>query len=156
MIKVLFLLALSCASAFAADPALQQFSLAKTNGDAVFTWDVFTRNGETNLVRSTVTRNGAVESRFHKFYYSGALVAEHWSFADSSGFITEASLPYSMIFKSSPSNTVTAAYICTEDRIVVDYFTATNGVFWPVDTYAVQEARKMTTEIHRQASPAPQ
>ena len=151
--KTFLVLLLSCAPVFAADPALQQFSLVKTNGDAVSTLDTFTRNGETNLVRSIVTRGGAVESRFHKFYQGGGLVGEHWSYPDSSGFITEANSRYSMIFKSSPSNTVSAAYICTEDRIVIDYFTATNGLFYPVNTAAVDEARKMTTEMQKTATP---
>jgi hypothetical protein len=156
MKAIVLALAFSCASAFAADPALRQFTLVKTNGNAVLTLDVFTRNGETNLVRNTVVRNGVLESRNHKFYQDGMLVGAHWSYPDSNGFITEANSPYSMIFQSSPSNIVSAAYICSPERIVIDYFTATNGVFYPVDTSAVQEARQMTTEIQKQVSPAPQ
>lgn len=156
MKKAFLLLALSGASAFAADPALQQFSVARTNGDTIATLDVFTRSGQTNLVRSTVTRNGTVESCFHKFYQRGFLVGEHWCYPDSSGFITEANAPYSMIFRSSSSNRVSTAYICSEDRIVIDYFTATNGLFYPVNTSAVQEARKMTTEIEKPVVTLPQ
>lgn len=156
MKKIVFLLILSCVSIFAADSALQQFSLVKTNGDAVITLDVFTRSGETNLIRSTVTRRGVFESRTHRFYLGGVLVGEQWSFPDSTGYITEANLPYTMIFESSPSNDVASAYICTDNRIVIEFFTATNGLFFPVDTFAVQEARKMTTEMQKRNSPAPQ
>lgn len=149
MNKILLLLALSGASVFAADSAPQQFSLTRTNGDVVLTTDVFTRGGETNLVRHTVLLNGVLESRTHKFYEAGLLVGEHWSFPDSSGFITEANSPYSIIFQCSSSNNVTAACICTEDRFVIECFTATNGIFYPVDTSAAHEARKLTTEIQK-------
>jgi hypothetical protein len=144
---------LSCASIFAADPSLQQFSLVKTNNDVVLIEDVFTRNGETNLIRNTLTRNGAFESRTQKFYQRGLLVGEHWTFPDSSGFITEANLPYTMILRSSPSNHISFAYICSADRIVIDYFIATNGIFWPVDATAVQEARRLTTEVQKAITP---
>lgn len=156
MKKVTLLLALSCVSMLAMDPSLQQFSRVKTNGDVVLTEDVFTRNGETNLVRHTITRSGVLESRTHQFYQAGLLVGEHWSFPDSSGFISEANVPYTMILRSSPSNNICFAYVCSADRIVIDYFMATNGVFWPVDTSSVQEARKMTTEIQKAPPPAPQ
>ena len=155
MKKFLVLMALSCTSTLAADSALQLVSLSRTNGTAVFTMDIFTRNGETNLICSTVTRAGSVESRFHKFYEGGTLVGEYWSYPDSCGFITEANSPYSLIFKSSPSNHVSTAYICSQDRIVIDYFTATNGIFYPVDA-AAQEARKMTTETQKAPAPVPQ
>ena len=156
MKKVSLVLMLSCASIFGADPSLQQLSLVKTNSDVILTEDVFTRNGETNLIRNTLTRCGVFESRTQKFYQGGLLVGEHWNFPDSTGFLTEANIPYTMILRSSPSNNTSFAYICSADRIVIDYFIATNGVFWPVDTSAVQEARKMTTEIQKATAPAPQ
>ena len=153
MRRAVLILALSSASVFAADRTLQQFSFVKTNADLVFIEEVFTRNGETNLVRDTLMRRGILESRTHKFYQGGLLIGEHWSFPDSAGFITEANLPYTMILRSSPSNNVSFAYICSPDRIVIDYFMATNGVFYPVDSSTVQEARKLTTEVQKPVSP---
>jgi hypothetical protein len=156
MKKICLLLLISTTAVFAADPALQLFTSARTNSETVCRVDTYTRNGETNLVRTSLARNGNVESRHHKFYQGGVLVGEHWNDLDSSGFITEANLPYSMIFKSSPSNNTCFAYICSEDRIVIDSFASTNGLFVPVDTSSLQAARRMTTEMQKASSPAPQ
>jgi hypothetical protein len=147
--KTYIVLVLSCASALDADTGVQVATTVKTNAEAIFTIDVFTRDSQTNLVRTTISRHGAVEGQFHKFYHDGALVGEFWYVRDSSGFITEAGSPYSVIGKQWPSKGVSQAFICTKDRVVLDYFSATNGVFYPADRAAVRDANKMTTEMSK-------
>jgi hypothetical protein len=149
------ILLVSCASIFGADTSIQVLTIAKTNAVSgrISRRDVFTRDGQTNLVRTTVTTRGVSEGPLHKFYHDGVLVGECWAFQDSSGFITEAGSPYSVIVKYWPSNNASQAFICTKDRVVLDYFTATNGVFYPADRSAVREANKMTKEMSKAISP---
>jgi hypothetical protein len=153
--KTLIILLLSYISAFGADTSIQVITTTKTNAVSgrIFTMEVFTRAGQTNLVRTTVTTRGVSESPLHKFYHDGVLVGECWAFQDSSGFITQAGSPHSVIVKYWPSKNASQAFICTKDRVVLDFFTATNGIFYPADRSAVREANKMTTEMSKAISP---
>src|SRR2546430_17007900 len=67
---------LSCASVFGADGGIQVVSTSKTNAQtaSITTKDVFTRDGQTNLVRDTKTKAGVVQIRIHRFYYGRSLV----------------------------------------------------------------------------------
>ncbi|MGD0745936.1 MAG: hypothetical protein ABSA45_12355 [Verrucomicrobiota bacterium] len=89
--KSFIVLILSCASIFGADTGIQVFTTAKTNAasDTIFSRDVFMRDGQTNLVRITMSRHGALESQSGIFYHNGVLAGEYWTMKDSSGFITE-------------------------------------------------------------------
>jgi hypothetical protein len=153
--KAFIILLPSYASAFGADTSIQLITTMKTNAASgkIFTKEVFTRDGQTNLVRTTVTTRGISEGALHKFYHNGMLLGECWAYQDSSGFITEAGSTYSVIVKYWPSNSARQAFICTKDRVVLDYFAATNGVFYPADKSAVRDANKMTTEMSKAISP---
>jgi hypothetical protein len=148
--KTFIILILSCASIYGADTSIQVFTTTKTNlSGSIFKRDVFMRDGQTNLVGDTIIRDGKLEMPLYKFYHGGVLVGEYITMPDSSVFITEAGSPYSVIGKYWPSKGVSQAFICTKDRVVLDYFTATNGVFHPADSAAVRGANKMTTEMSK-------
>ena len=161
--KALIILLLSYASAFAADTGIQVTTTTKTNAvsGVVFKMEVFTRAGQTNLVRTTVTRHGVSESPLHKFYHDGVLVGTYLTMPEStmpdspqfSVLTTEVDSPYSMIAKCWPSKNASQVFICTKHRVVLDYFNATNGVFCPADSAAVREASQMTAKMNRQISP---
>jgi len=90
--------------------------------------EVFTRAGQTNLVRTTVIRHGLSEAPLHKFYHDGVLVGTYLTMPESakpgspefSVLTTEAGSPYSMIAKAWPSKNASQAFICTKDRVVLD------------------------------------
>jgi hypothetical protein len=148
--KALIILVLSYASVFGADTSIRVVTTSKTNdvSGTILTMEVFARDGQTNLVRTSLTRRGVSDGPLQKFYHDGVLVGESWAFQDSSGFITEPGSPYSVIVKYWPSNTASQAFICTKDRVVLDYFTATNGVFYPAESSALRAANKMTAEMN--------
>jgi hypothetical protein len=147
--KTFIILILSCASIYGADTSIQVATTTKTNSSGgIFTREVFTRAGQTNLVRTTMSRHGVVDQS-HEFYHGGVLVGECWSMPDSSGFVTEAGSPYSVIGKQWPPKGVSQVFICTKDRVVLDYFSATNGVFFPAGSAAVRDANKMTTGMSK-------
>jgi hypothetical protein len=150
--KTFVLLCLSCASLFGADTSIQVFTTTKTNAtapDFVLTLAVFTRDGQTNLVRSTLTRQGKVVSPAHKFYHDGFLVGEISSIADFSVFTGAADCPYSLEGYYRTNGGIWQACICTKDGVVLDYFTATNGLFWPASRSEIQNLNKMTTAESR-------
>ena len=154
--KTFIILILSCASIYGADTSIQVFTTTKTNlSGSIFKRDVFMRDGQTNLVCITTIRDGKLEMPLCKFYHDGVLVGEYWSMLDSSGFITEAGSPYSVIGKYWPSKGVSQAFICTKDRVVLDYFTATNGVFYPANSVAVRDANKMTEDMSKEIQSFP-
>ena len=129
----------------------------KTNASApdyVLTLSVFTRDGQTNLVRSILTRPDKVESPSHKFYHEGFLVGEIKSIANFYVFTGAADCPYSLEGYYRTNGGIWQAAICTKDGVVLDYFTATNGLFWPAPRSEIQNLSKMTTAMNRQHAKA--
>ena len=149
--KTYIILILSCISIFGADTSIKITTTAQTNAisGSIFTADVFTRGGQTNLVRNTVTREGVVERQLHYFYHDGVLVGTYSFMPDSLGFVSEAGSPYVVIGNYCPSKGISQTIICTQDRLTVDYFTATNGVYYPADSAALLDAIKTSTELSK-------
>ncbi|SRR6266536_6710882 len=89
---------LSCASVLGADSDFGVVTTTKTNAEtaSVYTMDVFTLHGQTNLVRRTKTKSGVVQIRIHRFYHAGTLVGDYIAMTDSSGLTTEAGTTYSV------------------------------------------------------------
>jgi hypothetical protein len=144
--KTFALLFLSCASLFGADEGIQVLTTTKTNSDVILTQTVFMRDGQTNLIRSTLKTQGKVESPAHKFYHDGFLVGEISSTADFSVFRGMADCPYSLEGLYRTNRGIWQACICTKDGVVIDCFTATNGLFWPAPRSDLQNLSKMTAE----------
>ena len=132
---------LSCVSVFGGDTGVQVVTTVKTNtaAEIIYATDVCTRNGQTNLVRTTLTKAGVVQIRIQKFYHSGVFVGEYMAMKDSSDFNAEAGTPYSVSFEFGRSNELRSAIIETKDSIL-DIFCFTNGVFYPAEAIRIQEA----------------
>jgi hypothetical protein len=135
---------LSCASVFGGDTGIQVITTVKTNAETgnIYTTDVFTRDGQTNLVRSTMTKTGVVQIRIQKFYHSGVFVGVYTATKYSSGFYTEPSIPFSVGFEFRHSNELHSAVIGTKDSIL-DIFSCTNGVFYPAEAVRIQQANDL-------------
>jgi hypothetical protein len=109
---------------------------------AVYLEETFTRDGQTNLVRSTKTQDGVIAGRIHRFYHDGELVAVHLSvsrpanMARESFSTTESS--YSVSVDFSPSKDIERVIITRKKGNVLDGFTASNGVFSPVSNSDLQ------------------
>src|ERR1039457_3095944 len=76
--KICIALLLSCASLMGADLNIQVASrtnYAGINKSVAFKMDVFTRGGQTNLVRDTRIKDGALVARLQTFYHHGFKVA---------------------------------------------------------------------------------
>jgi hypothetical protein len=141
--SALIALILSCASVFAgATNDIRIVSTTKTNvqtGSVTIT-DVYTRNGQTNLVRDTKTKAGALQIRVHRFYHAGSLVGDFVAMPDSSGLTIEAGSPYGVSFEFGPSRELKSAVIGTKDGEILDAFACTNGVFYPDESSRIRKA----------------
>ncbi len=149
--KTFIAMILSCAPAFGADTSIRVVTSAHTNADkvSISTRDVFTRNGQTNLVRNTETKAGSVEIRIHRFYHDGLLVGDYVAMPDSSGFTIYAGSPYSVTFEFWPSKEVRSAVIGTKAGMALDAFTFTNGVFFPVESTVIQKANTVGGDLRQ-------
>lgn len=146
---------LSCASVLGADTDVRVVTTAKTNAEtaSIYTTDVFTRDGQTNLVRRTKTKAGVLQIRIHRFYHDGVLVGDYVAMQDSSGFTTEAGSPYSVSFEFWPSKDVRSAVIGTKDGVVLDAFACTNGIFSPVESSVIQKANAVIGDMKQLFNP---
>ncbi|MGD1086981.1 MAG: hypothetical protein ABSA47_19780 [Verrucomicrobiota bacterium] len=153
--KTLISLVLSCASVLGADTSIRVATTFTTNASgSVSTKDVFTRNGQTNLVRNTSTTSGVVQIQMHRFYYDGLLVGEFVAMPESSGSTAEAGSPYSIGFAFGPNKEVKSAVIGTKDGVVLDAFMATNGAFYPADISLIGKANDIGGDVIKLFAPA--
>ena len=145
---------LSCASVLGADTDLRLISTAKTNVEtaSVYTTDVFTRNGQTNLVRTTKTKAGKLQIRIQKFYHDGLRVGAYVASRDSSGFSVEPGCPYSVTVEFWPSKDIRSVVFGT-NGVVMDAFMATNGVFYPADISVIQRANAVGADMRELFDP---
>ena len=146
---------LSCASVLGADTRIQILTSAKTNAEtaSIYTTDVFTRDGQTNLVRTAKTKTGTLQIRIQRFYHAGVLIGDYVATKDSSGFTTESDIPYSVSFEFWPSREIRSAVIGTKDGTILDAFTCTNGVFSPVESSEITRANGITQDLSHLLSP---
>ena len=152
--KIFLALILSCASVFAADSGIRVVTTVRTNeSGSISTKDVFTRDGQTNLVRNTRTEDGVVQIRVHRFYHAGTQIGDYVAMKDSSGFTTEAGCPYSVTVEFWPSKEVRSVVFGT-NGVIVDAFMATNGVFSPADISVIRKANDVTGDLSKLLSPS--
>lgn len=140
---------LSCSSVFGADGDIQVVTIAKTNAETVSitTKDFYTRDGQTNLVRHTKTKAGVVQIRIHRFYHAGSLVGDYVAMRDSCGFTTEAGIPYSVSLECDAARNPKSVVIGTKDGLILDGFSYTNGVFFPVEKSLLTKANSVGLEV---------
>jgi len=99
--------------------------------------ETFTRNGQTNLIRKASMKDGVVTGRVQRLYHDGEFVAVHLLvtsaayMARESFTTTESS--YSVGLNFSPTKDIERVIITRKKGNVLDGFTATNGVFYPVN-----------------------
>ena len=151
--KTLITFFLSCASVFAADTGVRVATSTTTNAESasITTTEVFTRDGQTNLVRQTNTKDGVVHRRVHWFFRDGARLATHvvdrshdgYAGPASTLFVPQPGLRYSVSSEFSPSNEVTYAAICKNDGYLLDGFTCTNGIFHPDELSHISERNRI-------------
>jgi hypothetical protein len=139
--KIFVILILSCASILGADADIHVVTTTKTNvSGSISTKEVLTRAGMTNLVRNTGTKSGVLQIRVHRFYHDGLLVGFMTTLPDASSTASEAGSPYSLAFEYGPASQLKYVAITGKDGVLVDAFSCTNGVLFPVESSQLQKA----------------
>src|SRR5579859_3543330 len=117
VMKIFIIFLFSCAGLFGAETGIRVVSMGQTNVGymGVYAKDVFTRDGQTNLIHITkIDATGAVLQIYH-FYHAGQLVGNFVAFPDDHTFNTEAA-PYCMSLKFGPTGEIRSARIGDKDR----------------------------------------
>ena len=136
--RAFIILFLTCISAFAEDTGIRMTTSVSTNAEtgAICREETFTRNGQTNLVRITKTEHGVLAARTHRFYHAGEFVAVHLFVTRPAKMaremFTTAESSYSVGLDFSPTKEIERVIVTRKKGNVLDGFTATNGVFYPV------------------------
>jgi hypothetical protein len=152
--RALIVFLLSCATVLGADSELRVVATVRTNDSGrVSTKEVFTRGGQTNLVRNTATKGGVVQIRIHRFYHDGSLVGDFVAMRDSSGFTTEAGTPYSVSFECDASHKPKSVVIGTKDGVILDAFSYTNGIFSPVESSVLEKGNAVGADMKKLFDP---
>ena len=139
--RAFIILLFSCAWAAAADTSVRATSTVSTNAEgAVYITETFTRGGQTNLVRVTKTLDGTVAVRQQKFYHDGEQVAVfmYWAQTKSESFTTTESSSYSVGLDFSATRDIEHLIISRKKGSVLDGFSYTNGIFYPVSDSDLQ------------------
>ena len=123
---------------------------SKVSPGNLVTYEEFTRNGQTNLLRITSVKDGVTNSVAHNFYYQGAYLGRY---SQSGGYTfvnTAAGAPYVLSFVWDSSNQIRTASVTTTNYVILDSFICTNGIFYPEDSSRIEESNKKTKDIlHR-------
>jgi hypothetical protein len=103
--------------------------------------DVFTRDGQTNLVRFSSSTNGTTIIWSHQFFYhDGKRVGECLAPDPSCMQIdSEAGSRYSIRYRSGGYNEPVSVYILETNGDCVDLFTCTYGLFYPVESRLIKD-----------------
>lgn len=137
---------LACLSVLAADTndiRVVTTTITNTQPSYLNTVDVFTRGGQTNLIRRTDTKNGVVQFRSQIFYHNEAQVGQYIFNGTETIIGSVASAPYFLAFRLDSSNKTRSAIIGTTNAVILDSFACTNGVFYPKDSSFIEEANSL-------------
>jgi hypothetical protein len=151
--KTIIVFIFSCMSVFAADSndiKLVTWTYKIMPENSLATVEVFTRDGQTNLVRNTHVKDGVVLFRDHEFYYNGIEVGGYMytrEMGTNTMISSEPNTPYHMGFVFDASNQPRSAQIRATNFAMLDWFPCTNGVFYPADSSLIREANSRISKI---------
>lgn len=144
---------LCCLPALAADTTdLRVFTRtdAKVSPGYLVTYEEFTRNGQTNLLRVTTVKDGVTNSIAHNFYHQGTYLGRYSQGAGLTFVNSAPGVPYVLSFVWDSSNQVRTASVTTSNYVILDSFNCTTGVFYPAARSAIAESNRRTGDIlHR-------
>ena len=151
--KTIIVCLLSCLSAFAGDTNeihVVTRTDAKVSPGFLVTYEEFNRNGQTNLLRITIVKDGVTNNVAHNFYYRGAYLGRYSQGGGYTLVSTAPSAPCVLAFVWDSSNQIRIASVTTTNYVTLDSFTFTNGIFYPDDSSRIEETNKKTRDLlHR-------
>ena len=136
VMKMFIALLLPCMSLLGADTDMLVTTTFQTNAEenVVYSREVFTRAGQTNLLCVTMFKAGKFEVRAQQIYHEGAQLASIATAPDQVTITTTANSPYQVIFDYRPSHALRTITIWTTNGMVVDAFNCKDGILSPEDS----------------------
>jgi hypothetical protein len=132
IMKTMLLFLFGCFSVLADEGQIRVFSIAHTNADGwVYNKDVFTRDGQTNLVRTLKIEPQQGWIRICRFYYGGSVVGNFVVHDGEVSFNSEAGI-CCMGLKYGPAGEIQCIRVGDKTGWILDEFAYTNGTFSPV------------------------
>ena len=129
-------LTLFSGSLLAADTGIQvttHTNYAGVSNSVASKMDIFTRDGKTNLVCDTRTKDGVLLARIHSFYHDNLKIGESIETPDVQDLVAKSNSPYSLCYRARSLHDAGFVYVRLNDWTYVDIFTCTNGVYYPGD-----------------------
>ncbi len=122
----------------------------KVSPGYLVTYKEFTRGGQTNLLRVTTSKDGVTSSMAHNFYYRGAYLGRYSKAGGCTIVNTAPGAPAVLAFVWDSSNQLRTASVSTTNYVILDSFTYTNELFYPVGSSEIEESNRKTKGIlHR-------
>jgi hypothetical protein len=108
----------------------------------------------TNLVCRTNLKKGSIQIRIQQIYCGGKLLGEVEDDKANKVFGTyaEANRPYDLAFQFYPDKTLQSVSIGT-NGVLVDAFTCTNGVLFPLESSIIKKANEIGTGVKELLDP---
>jgi hypothetical protein len=145
----LLILILSYVTSLAGDNDIRVFAGGRdsTSGGSVIT-ETYVRSGETNLIRQTVFLPPEPLVVYYRFFHAGEFLGSFSTSTNSSGWVSEPGSQYMLSFSWGPSNDLLGVVIGDKGGAVVDAFSCTNGVIFPIPTSMLRQARHVNMTYH--------
>jgi hypothetical protein len=128
-----------------------------TSPDMLAIHEVFTRGGQTDLIRDTHMLNGVVKFRSQAFYHDGASLGSYLYNGAEFTIGTTPGAPYSLIFRLNSSNQPLSAIVGTLRTnagtppsiavVTLDSFGCSNGVFFPRDASWIRDMNHLPNQF---------
>jgi hypothetical protein len=129
---------------------IRAVTTTKTNLEtqSVYTIDSYIRCGKTNLVSRTKFKEGSIQIRLQRIYRDGKLLGEVVNDEVNGvfGVSTEPNSPYSLDFQFARDKTLRSVSVGT-NRVLVDAFTCTNGILFPVESSNLEKANELGADL---------
>jgi hypothetical protein len=145
--KTIIICVLFCLSVFsvvdAGDIKVVTWTYKVLPEDSLATVEVFTRDGQTNLVRQTQMKDGVISLRSQSFYHNGTEVGNYiyeTANGTNTGIASTAGSPYYFNVMFDSFMKPRSAHIVATNLVMLDWFLCTNGVFYPADSSLIREA----------------
>jgi hypothetical protein len=147
--RSLLILILSCLTSAAADNDIRVFAGGRdsTSGGSVIR-ETYVRGEETNLIRDTFFLPPEPLVVYHRFFHAGEFLGTFSTSTNSSGWISQPGSQYILSFSWGTSNDLHGVVIGNKDGSVVDAFSCSNGVIFPIPGSMLRQSRHVNMNNH--------
>lgn len=148
MKKIFLVLALVSSVVIARD--VEKTASTKTKGERTVTVDTYTRAGATNLVVRKIFRKDENKTyTIQRVYHDDKIALEIWNMNDGLTFSAKSGLDFDVGTHFTPEGKLDAVNLMTTNLMIVDHFTVTNGLLYPVATSEITRSNEIGKDMKK-------